>query len=122
MVEGLGTRWGHAGMHCGCPHSIHHEGVVLLFFRTMKLVLFGGIEGGVVGVQDVKVGLFLGSVGRGVDDGPYETRTGCVVGTMSAKKVEGGLEGVQGGELERRGVSGRGERRDGSTSLFERRV
>lgn len=68
---------------------------------------FGGVDSGVVGVQNSKVGLFLGSVGGGIDYGPYETRTGGVVGTMSAKKVEGGLEGVEGGELDTRCLSGR---------------
>ena len=80
-----------------------------MFFGTIGLVLFGGIDGGVVDVQDIKVGFFGGSVG--FDDGPHETRTGGVIGTMSAKKVEGGLEGVQGGELDKRGMSGKRERR-----------
>lgn len=94
-------------MHRGRPHSMYHERIVLLSLRGMELVLFGGIDGGVVDVYNVKVGLLGWRVRQGrVDYGPDETRAGGVIGAMSAKEVEGGLEGVQGGELDKRELSG----------------
>lgn len=91
-------------MHRGRPHGMDHERIVLLSLRWMVLGLFGSIDGGVVDVHSVDAGLFGRCVGQGrVDYGPDKARAGGVVGTMSAKEVEGGLEGIQGGELDKRG-------------------
>ena len=58
MVERLRTGRVYGGMHCGCPHSLNHERIVLLFFGSMELMLLGGIDSGVVDVHIVNAGLF----------------------------------------------------------------
>lgn len=82
-------------MHCSCPHSVHHEEIVLVFLGTIRLVPFGVIDGVFVNVQVVEVRFFGVSVWDGrVDYGPDEARTGGVIWPMSAEKIEGGLEGI----------------------------